>query len=112
MLSNFTIDTGEPRHIQGHFISGAIAAGIVVGTRNYTQYKKDEISSKELLSNTVRLSLQGGIATASAISTANCIGRGNWLGAGISLGAGALGVYATEKFYDKVDTKYIKKEVQ
>ncbi len=112
MLSNFTIDTGEPRHIQGHFVSAVLATGVVVGTLNYQKYKNGEMTTKETLSNTVRLSVQGGIATASAISTANCIGRGNWLGACLSIGAGALGVYATEKFYDKVDQKKIAQEVE
>ena len=112
MLSNFTIDTGEPRHIQGHFVSGAVATGVVAGALNYQKQKSGEITLKESLSNTARLSVQGGIATASAISTANCMGRGNWLGACISLSVGALGVYATEKFYDKVDQKQIAQEVE
>lgn len=113
MLTNFTIDTGAPRHIQGHLVSGILAAGVVSATLNYQKQKAGEITTKDALSNTARLSVQGGLATASAISAANCMGRGNWFGAVLSLSAGALGIYATEKFYNKIDEpKSIAQEVK
>lgn len=112
MLNALSIDTGAPRNVQGHFISGALASGILAGSLTYKKQQSGEITTKESMSKIARASLQGGIATASAISTANHMSKGNWIGATLSLGAGLLGVYATEKFYDKLDTKQLAQEVE
>lgn len=101
--TSLAIDTGSPRHVVGHFVSGSLAAGVASGAMNYQKLKNEEIDKKEFISNTARVSAQGGIATASAISAANYMGKGNWLGVFASVGVGALGLYATTKLYDKID---------
>lgn len=108
MASNFIVDTGSERHVVGHFVSGAVAGAIVGGTLNYTRYKNDEITKVELLNTTAKTTVQAGIGTAAAISAANNMGKGNWLGVLTSVGLGVVGVYATEKFYDKLELNYSK----
>lgn len=54
------------------------------------------------------MAFQGGIATASAIATANYIGRGNLLGALSAASMGAMGVYTTQKVYDKLEIQATK----
>ena len=40
MLNKLAINTGAPRNVAGHFISGAIASSIVSGALNYRKYQK------------------------------------------------------------------------
>ena len=97
------INTGDPRNITGHVVSGAIASAVVAGSVNYNNYTKDEISKDEAIKNSIKLTVQGGVATGSAIAAANYLGKGNYLGmmAAISLGFG--GVYAVEKIAQKLN---------
>ncbi|PIF04567.1 MAG: hypothetical protein CSA86_01400 [Arcobacter sp.] len=110
MLSNFTIDTGTPRSITGHFISGVIATSIISGAINYKKYKNGEISKSESINDTIKTSLQGGIATAGAIATTNYIGEGRIIQAMASMSIAATGVYGTEKIYDKLELEVNKKK--
>ena len=97
MVPNITIDTGAPRSVAGHVISGSLAAGAVAGALNYNKYKKGEIAKSEAVNNSLKLSAQGGIATGSAIAAANYMGQGNFLGMLTAVSLGAMGVYAVEK---------------
>ncbi len=110
MNNILAIDTGDERHVVGHFVSGAVAGGIVGGTLNYKNYENNEITKTQLFSKTASLAVQGGIGVAAAISTANYMGRGNWLGVFASMGIGAIGVYTTQKFYDKAILQNVEKE--
>ena len=110
MTNKFAIDTGDERHIVGHFVSGTIASGVLASTLNYNKYKNDEMSKSEMLNNTAKLAVQGGVGTAAAISAANNMGKGNWLGVVASIAAGVGGVYATQIFYDKLELNYSEKE--
>ncbi len=103
MISSIAIDTGDQRSVTGHFVSGTVLAGVIAGGLNYSKYKKEEISQKELINNTTKVAFQGGIATASAIATANYLGTGNILGAMTAMSVGAMGVYTTQKVYDKLE---------
>lgn len=94
------INTGTPRNIVGHTVSGAIASSIVAGAINYNKYKKDEMSQYEAIADTLKLTVQGGIATGSAIAAANYLGNGNILGLLSAISIGAMGIYATEKISD------------
>jgi len=99
------IDTGTPRSVVGHTISGAIASSIVAGAINYNKYQKEEISKNDAIKETIKLTTQGAIATGSAIATANAIGNGKMLHA---LGAtlfGIAGIYITEKVSEKIKTQ-------
>ena len=93
------IDTGEPRSVTGHVVSGAIASAVVAGSINYNNYSKDEISKDEAIKNSVKLTVQGGVATGSAIAAANYLGKGNYLGVLAAVALGLGGVYTLEKVY-------------
>ena len=107
------INTGEPRSVTGHVVSGALASAVVASSINYNSYTKDEINKDEAIKNSIKLTVQGGVATGSAIAAANYLGKGNYLGvmAAISLGFG--GVYAVEKVTQKLnETKEIEEKIE
>jgi len=113
MQSKLAINTGAPRNITGHFISGTIASSIVAGALNYKKYKNAEISKTKFINDTLKTSLQGGIATAGAIATTNYLGEGKVMQAMTAMSIGAIGVYGTEKVYEKLELQVAKnKELQ
>ena len=100
------IDTGEPRNVIGHMVSGAVASAIVSGSINYKKIKDEQISSQDGITDTIKKTSQGAIATASAIATANYLGqKGGLLKALSAVSVGILGVYAVEKLDDKLKDK-------
>lgn len=103
MTNDFAIDMGAPRSVAGHVVSGALAGAMVAGALNYNRYLKGEISQKEALSSSLKLTAQGGIATGSAIAAANHLGSGNILGMLTAVSIGAMSVYAVEKISDNVE---------
>jgi hypothetical protein len=109
MASNMMIDTGEPRNVTGHVVSGALAAGAVAGAMNYNAYKKGEMSKEKAISDSMKLSVQGGIATGSAVAAANYLGQGNIMGMLTAISVGAMGVYgvqvASEKLEENIKNK-------
>jgi len=105
MQSNFFIDTGVPRSVSGHVISGAFASAIVAGAVNYNRYLKSEISKKEALSNSLKRTIQGGIATGSSIAAANHLGSGNIFGMLTTVSLGAIGVYLVETMSESLINK-------
>ena len=113
MTSSLAIDTGAERSVTGHLVSGTVFSAIFAGSMNYNKYKKNEITKNELINDTVKLAIQGGIGTASAIATSNYIGRGNWFGAMTAVSIGAIGVYSTQKVYERLDIQANKiKEIE
>ncbi|MDC7243520.1 MAG: hypothetical protein PQJ44_06235 [Sphaerochaetaceae bacterium] len=110
VIPSLTIDTGAPRSVTGHVISGALAAGVLSGALNYDKYKKGEIEKKEALNNSLKLSLQGGIATGSAVAAANYIGENSILNSLSAISVGVMGIYAIEKLADKFQN--IENEIQ
>ena len=103
--SNLAIDTGTPRSVTGHVISGALASGALAGALNYDKFKKEQTSKDEAIQNTLKLSVQGGIATGSAIAAANYLGQGNIMGVLSAISIGAMGVYATEKVSEQIEQR-------
>ena len=101
MTPKITINTGTPRSVAGNMISGALAAGMVATALSYTKYKQSELSKDEAIKQSLKLTLQGGIATGSAIAAANALGRNSWLGLLGSLTVGVAGIYGVEKLYEK-----------
>lgn len=100
------INTGEPRNVLGHIVSGAVASAIVSGSINYKKVKEKKITSKEATRDTVKIASQGAIATGSAIATANYIGqKGGFLKALTALSVGMAGIYAIEVINDKLEEK-------
>lgn len=100
--STLAIDTGMPRNVTGHVVSGALAAGALAGAINYDKFKKEKMTKKEAVQSTIKLSAQGGIATGSAIAAANYMGTGKIFSALTAISLGAMGVYAVEKISDKL----------
>lgn len=105
MINNTLIDTGDPRSVSGHIVSGALAAGALAGALNYNKYAKGEVSKTKALSNSFKLSAQGGIATGSAIAAANYLGQNNIFGMLMAVSLGAMGIYAVEKISEKIEEK-------
>lgn len=100
------IDTGEPRNVLGHIVSGAVASAIISGSINYKKVKEKKITSKEAARDTVKIASQGAIATGSAIATANYVGQQNgFLKAMTALSIGMAGIYAIEVINDKLEEK-------
>ena len=97
------INTGDPRHVVGHIVSGSLASAVIAGSINYNNYTKDEISKDEAIKNSLKLTVQGGVATGSAIAAANYLGKGNYLGVFAALSLGLGGVYVVEKVAEKLD---------
>ena len=95
------IDTGDDRNVVGHTISGAIASAVVVGSLNYSKYKKNEISKNAAIADSIKLTTQAGIATGSAIAATNYIGNNNAMGFLTALSLGAFGIYAVEQLAQK-----------
>lgn len=95
------IDTGEARSVTGHALSGALASGMIAGALNYNHYKQEKISKEKAVKNSLKLTLQGGIVTASAIAASNYVGRSNILGMITAISLGITGVYGVEKLYEK-----------
>ncbi|WP_041959121.1 hypothetical protein [Sulfurospirillum arsenophilum] len=101
MTPKITINTGTPRSVTGNIVSGALAAGMVATALSYTKYKQAELSKEEAIKQSLKLAVQGGIATGSAIAAANALGRNSWLGLLGSLSVGIAGIYGIEKLYSK-----------
>lgn len=99
-----SINTGEPRNVLGHIVSGAVASAIVSSTINYKKVKEEKISSKEAVKDTVKKTSQGAIATGAAIATANYLGQeGGLLKALTAVSVGMAGIYAVEVIDDKLN---------
>lgn len=101
------INTGEPRNVLGHIVSGAVASAIVSGTINYKKVKEAEISPNEAIKDTVKRTSQGAIATGAAIATANYIGqKGGLFKALTAASIGMAGIYALEVIDEQLENKY------
>lgn len=109
-MKNFKINTGTPRNVLGHVISGALASAVVSGAINYKKVQNRELKPACALKQTLKKSTQGAIATGSAIATANYIGEGNWLRALTSVSIGLAGIYALEVMEEKLEQKYLTNE--
>lgn len=100
--SSLSINTGAPRNVTGHVVSGSLAAGALAAAVNYNKYKNGEIQKSEAINSSIKLSAQGGIATGSAIAAANYLGQGNIVNMLTAISVGVMGVYAVEKVSDKL----------
>ena len=107
MIKDLTINTGTPRNVLGHVISGAVASAVISGAINYKKTKSREISKKDAIKDTIKRTSQGAIVTGSAIATTNYIGEGNYLRALTSASIGMAGIYALEIIEEKLEQKYL-----
>ena len=93
------------RDVTSFLISGTIFSATFAGSINYSKYKKGELTKKEAIKDTVKLGVQGGIGTGCAVSATNYIAKGEYMNALFAIGLGAVGIYATEKLYEKTCDK-------
>ena len=101
------INTGTPRNVLGHVISGARASAVISGALNYKKYQNGQIKKCEAIKDTTKKATQGAIVTGSAIATTNYIGEGNYLRALTSASIGMAGIYALEIIEEKLEQKYL-----
>lgn len=112
MTPKMTINTGTPRSVTGNLVSGALAAGMVATAISYTKYKQGELGKEEAIKQSLKLTVQGGIATGSAIAAANALGRNSWIGVLGSLTVGVAGIYGVEKLYSKTYAQETEEEAK
>jgi len=101
-MNRIVIDTGTPRSVNGHIVSGALASGTIASALNYHRYNKNEIDKKEAIQSTLKLAIQGGIATSSAIAAANFLGEGKIFKMLSVISLGVFGIYTLEKIDEKI----------
>eukprot|EP01156_Anaeramoeba_ignava_P009044 Anaeramoba_ignava/a36_144.p6 GENE.a36_144~~a36_144.p6 ORF type:complete len:118 (+),score=29.30 a36_144:1435-1788(+) len=106
MTTNLAIDTGAPRNVTGHVVSGSLAAGALAAGINYNKYKKGQIGKNEAIQDSLKLSIQGGIVTGSSIAAANYVGEGSYMKMLTALSIGMAGVYAVEKINEKFTPRF------
>ena len=106
-MKEIVIDTGTPRNVLGHVISGAIASAVISGAINYKKYQNKEIKKCDAIKDTTKRASQGAIATGTAIATTNYIGEGNYLRALTAASIGIAGIYALELIEEKLEQKYL-----
>ncbi len=112
MTNEIMINTGEPRNVVGHIVSGAVASAIVSGTINYKKVVDKKISTSQAIADTVKLTSQGAITTGAAIATSNFIGqKGGFMKALYALSVGMAGIYAIEVLDEKYKAKMMPKKV-
>ncbi len=105
-MKELTINTGTPRNVLGHVVSGAVASAVISGAVNYKKLKEEKIDKKEALRDTVKKTSQGAIATGAAIATANYLGqKGGLLKALTAASIGIAGVYAVEVLDEKLESR-------
>lgn len=103
-----TINTGDDRNVTAHFLSGLAFSAMFAGANNYDRLKKEEITKDEMIKDTTKLAIQGGVGTASAIAATNYIGSNNYIGALTALSLGAMGIYGTQKISEMYDRPMMK----
>ena len=110
-MKEIVIDTGTPRNVLGHVISGAVASAVVSGAINYKKAQNKQITKSDAIKDTIKRTSQGAIATGTAIATANYIGqKGGLFKAFTALSVGMMGIYALEIIEEKLDQKYLTNE--
>ena len=109
-MKNFEINTGTPRNVLGHVISGAVASAVVSGAINYKKVQSGKLEKNDAIKGTIKRASQGAIATGSAIATTNYIGEKSWLKALTSVTIGVAGIYALELVEEKLEQKYLTNE--
>lgn len=107
------INTGDPRNVLGHIVSGAVAAAVVSGTINYKKVKEGELNKNAAIKDSIKKTSQGAIATGAAIATANYVGQsGGLFKAMTAASIGMLGIYAIEVLDEKLTSGYERKRVE
>lgn len=102
------INTGTPRSVQGHGISGALFGLILSSAYELANCQKGVCDKKATLKRVGKATLEGGIIAASGIAAANALGdesKSPFISALQALtfvGVGIAGVYAVDKLSQSV----------
>jgi len=91
---------------------GAISSAAVAGIINYNKLKKNEVTKEEAVKNSLKIGIQGGIATGAAISATNSYAANNLFGMLTALSIGAAGIYAVEKINDTLEARATTQEIE
>lgn len=98
------INTGTPRSVKGHAVSGAIFAFMLSSSYEYMIYKRGQKDAKNSAKKIIRASLEGAIVAASGIAASNALGDRtksplrNSLEALSYVSMGIAGIYVVNKF--------------
>lgn len=108
------INTGTPRSVKGHAVSGAIFAFMLSSSYAYLNYKQGRKDKKSATKDILKASIEGGIIAASGIGASNALGDRtksplrNSLEALGYISIGFAGLYALNKIMQN-EPKLIKK---
>lgn len=111
------INTGIPRSVVGHTISGSIIGAMVSGVYEYSKYKKGEVSKSEAINATLKATLEGGIIAASGIAATNALGNptkkplSNALEAMSYVALGVAGVYGIQQAFKQNSQNFTTRRV-
>ena len=106
------INTGIPRSVVGHTISGSIIGAMVSGVYEYSKYKKGEVSKSEAINTTLKATLEGGI-----IAATNALGNpakkplSNALEAMSYVALGVAGVYGIQQAFKQNSQNFTTRRV-
>lgn len=93
----YQLSLSNTRLTTDHLLSGTLASAIGAGALSYNNYKKQKISKNEAVKNTIKLALEGGVASGSAIACSNSIVDKNYANALLSAVLGFGAIVAIEK---------------
>lgn len=100
------INTGMPRSVTGHAISGGLVALLVAGINNRARFRTDKQGA---FKHTAKVGLQGAAIGAAAIAATNSIGSKPAMRAGLEalgyLAAGAAVAVALEAMIPETESK-------
>ena len=105
------MDTYEQRDVTSYLISGAIFSATFAGSMNLSKYHNKQITKKEMIQDTAKIAIQGGIGSGSAVAATNYIGKGEYFNAMLSVGLGAIGIYGIEKISQAIKDEPKDKEL-
>ena len=88
------INTGTPRSVSGHAISGGIIALIASGTHQYTKFQEGKITQQEAIKTTIKSTLEGSVIGDSSKTTTQKIAL-----ASTYIAIGGAFVYATQNLF-------------
>lgn len=91
---------------------GAISSASVAGIINYNRLKKNETTTREAVKNSLKVGIQGGIATGTAIAAINNYATNNIFGMLTALSVGAAGIYGVEKVNDILQDRTTTQEIK
>lgn len=96
----------EQRDAVSYLMSGTIFSATFAGAMNLSKYHKKEITKTQMIQDTTKLAVQGGIGTGSAVAATNCIQKGDYFNAMLIIGLGAVGVYGTQKVSQMIEDSF------